>query len=150
VQPRPADGEMTTEHEMDLAKHSGKSAPAFFPFASHKESNMVPITDQTMAAIEYTMSALNKRSEVIANNVANSEVPDFKASRVQFEDQLRRALDGYGIEWARNPEVVGTGDPVDAIGNNVNIEDEVVEMMQTMVEAFNFKAGLLRSAIGGS
>ena len=47
----------------------------------------------------------------------------------------------------------GVGDPVDAIGNNVNIENEVVEMMETnllqqaMVEAFNFKAGLLRSAI---
>jgi hypothetical protein len=36
----------------------------------------------------------------------------------------------------------------------VNIENEVVEMMETnllqqaMVEAFNFKVGLMRSAIG--
>ena len=114
---------------------------------------MVPITDQTMAAIEYTMSALNTRAEVIANNVANSEVPDFRASRVSFEDQLRRALDGRGPDQAGGPEIQGTGGPVDAIGNNVNIEDEIVEMMETnllqqaMVEAFNFKAGLLRSAV---
>lgn len=117
---------------------------------------MVPITDQTMAAIEYTMNALNTRAEVIANNVANSEVPDFRASRVSFEDQLRRALDGRGAKEAGGPEIQGTNGPVDAIGNNVNIENEIVEMMETnllqqaMVEAFNFKAGLLRSAVGGA
>ncbi|MDJ0497468.1 MAG: flagellar basal body protein [Acidimicrobiia bacterium] len=117
---------------------------------------MVPISDQTMAAIEYAMNALTVRAEVIANNVANSEVPDFQASKVSFEDQLRRALDDVGIERVRGPEIQGTGDPVDAIGNNVNIESEIVGMMQTnllqqaMVEAFNFKAGLLRSAIGGA
>jgi flagellar basal-body rod protein FlgB len=108
-----------------------------------------------MAAIEYAMNALNTRAEVTANNVANSEVPDFKASRVSFEDQLRRALDGRGTERVLGPEIQGTNDPGDAIGNNVNIENEIVDMMETnllqqaMVEAFNFKAGLLRSAIGG-
>jgi len=117
---------------------------------------MVPITDQTMAAIEYAMNALTVRSEVIANNVANSEVPGFQASRVSFEDQLRRALDGGELERTIGPEIMGTGDAPDAIGNNVNIENEVVEMMETnllqqaMVEAFNFKAGLMRSAIGGA
>jgi flagellar basal-body rod protein FlgB len=115
---------------------------------------MVPISDQTMAAIEYAMGALNTRAEVIANNVSNSEVPGFQASRVSFEDQLRRALDSNNIGRVRGPEITGTGDPGDAIGNNVNIEDEVVDMMETnllqqaMVEAFNFKAGLMRSAIG--
>lgn len=117
---------------------------------------MVPITDQTMAAIEYAMHALTVRSEVIANNVANSEVPGFQASRVSFEDQLQRALAGGDLERSMGPEIIGTGDPADAIGNNVNIENEVVEMMETnllqqaMVEAFNFKAGLMRSAIGGA
>ncbi|MDJ0924462.1 MAG: flagellar basal body protein, partial [Acidimicrobiia bacterium] len=129
---------------------------AFFPFACPGGSDMVPISDQTMAAIEYAMNALTLRAEVIANNVANSEVPDFQASKVSFEDQLRRALDGTGIERVLGPDIQGTGDPVDAIGNNVNIESEIVDMMETnllqqaMVEAFNFKAGLLRSAIGGA
>lgn len=115
---------------------------------------MVPISDQTMAAVEYAMHALNTRAEVIANNVSNSEVPGFQASRVTFEEQLRRALNSDRIDTVRSPEIQGTADPVDAIGNNVNIENEVVEMMETnllqqaMVEAFNFKAGLMRSAIG--
>ena len=92
---------------------------------------MVPISDQTMAAIEYAMNALTLRAEVIANNVANSEVPDFQASKVSFEDQLLRALDGTGIERVLGPDVASTGDPGDAIGNNVNIEAEIVSMMET-------------------
>jgi len=115
---------------------------------------MVPISDQTMAAIEYAMDALNTRAEVIANNVANSEVPGFRASQVSFEDQLRRAIDGEDLTRVQGPEVSGTGDAADSSGNNVNIENEVVGMMETnllqqaMMEAFNFKAGLMRSAIG--
>ena len=117
---------------------------------------MVPITDQTMAAIEYAMNALTTRAEVVANNVANSEVPNFKASRVSFESQLRRAIAYAGTERVPGPQIEATGDPVDAIGNNVNVEDEIVEMMETnllqhaMVEAFNFKTGLLRSAVKGA
>ena len=116
---------------------------------------MLPIGDQTMHVIEYALDALELRSQVTANNVANSEVPGFTASRVSFEDQLRRAIDGRRIDRIGAADVHGTGDSADITGNNVNLEEEVVEMMKTnllqqsMVEAFNFKSGLLRSAIKG-
>ena len=55
---------------------------------------MLPIGDQTMEVIEYALNALELRSQTTANNVANAEVPGFRASRVSFEDQLRRAIDG--------------------------------------------------------
>ena len=116
---------------------------------------MQPIGDQTMEVIEYALNALELRSQTTANNVANAEVPGFKASRVSFEDQLRRAIDGGRMDSASGPEIHGTGDVADLTGNNVNLEEEVVEMMKTnllqqsMVEAFNFKTGLLRSAIRG-
>ena len=116
---------------------------------------MIPIGDQTMEVIEYALKALEVRSQTTANNVANSEVPGFQASRVSFEDQLRRAIDGNKVDRAGGPQIHGTGDVADITGNNVNLEEEVVEMMKTnllqqsMVEAFNFKSGLLRSAIRG-
>ncbi len=116
---------------------------------------MLPINDSAMEVIEYALDALTLRSEVVANNVANSEVPGFKASRVSFENELKRALDGAGPDRIGNPSIdLAPGSP-DATGNTVNIESEVVEMIRTnllqqaMVEAFNFKAGLLRSAIRG-
>ena len=108
-----------------------------------------------MEAIEYALDALTLRSEVVANNVANSEVPGFKASRVSFESELRRALDGPGPDRLGSPSLELAPGAPDATGNTVDIGSEVVEMIKTnllqqaMVEAFNFKTGLLRSAIRG-
>jgi flagellar basal-body rod protein FlgB len=39
------------------------------------------------------MSALTQRYNVTANNVANADTPNFKRSVVNFESQLKRALD---------------------------------------------------------
>lgn len=116
---------------------------------------MLPISDRAMDTIEYALEALTLRSEVVANNVANSEVPGFTASRVSFENELQRALEGRGPEQLGTPSIeVAPGTP-DATGNTVNLETEVVEMIRTnllqqaMVEAFNFKAGILRTAMRG-
>ncbi len=117
---------------------------------------MLPISDKTIDAIEYAMRALEMRSRVTAHNVANAQVPDFRASRVSFESELARALEGRrGVDRVGSPTVVAALGEPDATGNDVNIEEEVVDMIQTnlyeqaMVEAFNFKTGVLRTAIRG-
>lgn len=38
------------------------------------------------------------RREVIADNIANSDTPDFKRSMINFESQLKRALDSENIK----------------------------------------------------
>jgi flagellar basal-body rod protein FlgB len=130
-------------------------ALSVLPFSCSEEVTVQPISDRAMDTIEYALSALTLRSEVVANNVANSEVPGFTASRVSFESELRRALEGRGPEQLGTPPIeVAPGSP-DATGNTVNLETEVVEMIRTnllqqaMVEAFNFKAGVLRTAMRG-
>jgi flagellar basal-body rod protein FlgB len=40
-----------------------------------------------------TLNASTIRNNVIANNIANSDTPNFKRSDVNFESQLKRALD---------------------------------------------------------
>ena len=116
---------------------------------------MVPIGDSTMQVIEYALKALEQRAQVTANNVANAEVPGFRAERLDFEGELSRAIDGDDIERAGSPSLSKAPGAPDPTGNTVNLENEVVEMMrnnllqQAMVEAFNFKAGLTRSAIRG-
>lgn len=116
---------------------------------------MLPITDKTIDTIEYALNALEMRSRVTAHNVANSEVPGFKASRVEFEAELARAVDGRRVDRIGTPAISAAPGEVDATGNNVNLESEVVDMIQTnlleqtMVEAFNFKTGLLQTAIRG-
>lgn len=116
---------------------------------------MIIRNDLTTQAIEWALHGLERRSEVIANNVANSEVPMFRASRVEFEGQLSAALSAGRITRTAEPVVAETGDLPGANGNNVQLEEQMVGMMQTnllknaMVEAFNYKAGLIRLAVRG-
>lgn len=53
------------------------------------------------------LDAASLRQEVISDNIANVDTPGFKASRVSFEDELRRAL--QGLEGS--PPADGRGSP---------------------------------------
>ena len=116
---------------------------------------MMPIGDSTMGVIEYALDGLALRSETIADNVANAEVPGFRGAKVDFEDHLARAVRGRDFSALRSPATSDSGAAPKADGNTVNVADEVVDMVKTnlatdaMVNAFNFKVGVLRSAIRG-
>jgi len=47
----------------------------------------------TMDLMHRSMDAALFRRKVIANNIANSDTPNFKRSVVNFESELKRALD---------------------------------------------------------
>jgi flagellar basal-body rod protein FlgB len=49
---------------------------------------------KTVAILQRGMDVASLRREVIANNIANVNTPNFKRSTVNFEAQLKRALDG--------------------------------------------------------
>ncbi|GHT57691.1 flagellar basal body rod protein FlgB [Spirochaetia bacterium] len=48
---------------------------------------------KTVDLLHRALDANSIRREVIANNIANAEVPNFKRSTVNFESELKRALD---------------------------------------------------------
>ncbi len=112
------------------------------------------IGDVTMATAEYALRGLSERADVRAHNLANVNTPGFRAMRVDFETSLRSALD--------RGDVAAAGDPVRAVDpnlpgpneNTVSLEGEMVGQMKdnllrsAMVQAFNFKANAIRTAIG--
>lgn len=116
---------------------------------------MIVGNDLTTRAIEWALHGLDRRSNAIANNIANAEVPNFRASSVDFEDQLRGALNGGRISRIAEPTVRTSTETPGPNGNNVRLENELVNMIENnlnqsaMVEAFNYKAGLLRIAMRG-
>ena len=113
-----------------------------------------PIGESTLA-IEYALRALDHRNEIIADNVANAEVPGFRASELSFEAALKDAIGAGDLTRIKSPVISGTDDPPGALGNNVQIEEEVMELMKTnllrsfMVDAFNFKLEVMRTAVRG-
>ncbi len=119
---------------------------------------MIPLTDSTMRAVEFALQGIQRRSQVTAQNLSNLNTPNYISRRVDFESALRSAMEADGTDEAFDEaagvlEANAMGMP-DAHGTTVHLETEMTEMIKTnllqdaMVNAYNFKLGVLRSAIG--
>jgi flagellar basal-body rod protein FlgB len=101
-----------------------------------------------------TMDVALLRRDVIANNIANSDTPHFKRSMVNFESQLKRALDSEKVRRFPNlmthPRHIAFRRPMDYRqvkprrvwdwqttsknnGNNVDIEQETMNLLQNQL-----------------
>ena len=125
-----------------------------------------------MDVLQKGLSASWTRNAVIRNNLANVETPNFKASVVEFESLLAKALEEGGFTGTRThpghreigagstgwetvrPLVLQNGElSMRMDGNNVDIESENVRMAQntlfynTLMEKMNSEIRRLRMAI---
>jgi len=87
------------------------------------------------------MQASAVRNDVISNNIANAEVPGYKKKAVRFETYLNEALqsarrtgrlDLSRIRPTLQTEHTGYSYRID--GNNVDIEQEMVDLYQNAVK----------------
>ena len=120
--------------------------------------NRIDTTD----VLSRSLDALAIRQRVTANNVANVDTPNFKASEVRFEHVLQRAIERPGdsnVVLARTsaghmltdgsnavslkPEVVELSNmTLRNDGNNVDVEREMAALAATTLE-FNTLAEVL-------
>ncbi len=112
------------------------------------------IFEKTLDLLHREMSVSTLRREVIANNIANAETPDFKRSEVSFESQLGRvlasgrnnSLNGYLTHEKHIPfnkkvdyknvmpkVVLDYLSTVKNNGNNVDIEREMMEATENQM-----------------
>lgn len=102
--------------------------------------------------LQRAMSVNSLRYQVAANNVANAEVPNFKRQEVNFESELKKALDSEkktgNLELNTNDErhfqintaldyrdveprrVTDWSTTANANGNNVDAEKEATDIMK--------------------
>ncbi|MCM3569595.1 flagellar basal body rod protein FlgB [Neobacillus mesonae] len=128
-----------------------------------------------MSNINLLQSALNAsslRQQVISNNIANAETPDYKGKKVVFEDILKQHLNKQSNFTGNRTDtrhfVIGA--PFDAPiakivensnttmqnnGNNVDVDDEMTNLSKnalwynTLVEQVNSEFQQLSIAIKG-
>ena len=116
------------------------------------------------------LSAAWTRNAVIRNNIANVETPGFKASDVEFERIMARAIESSGFKAARTHErhIDFTSSDISSVHarvvkrrdtsmrmdeNNVDIEAENVKLAQnslyynTLLEKMNSELRRLKLAI---
>ena len=113
--------------------------------------------------IRAALTGLSSRQRTIANNVANVDTPNFKASEVRFEDTLRNAMTrqqgaepsqaSLNAQASRTSFVDGTTTRAD--GNNVDIDREMELLGETnltysaLTQAMSTRLGILRNVING-
>lgn len=100
----------------------------------------------------FGLDSLLAQQQMIASNIANSDVPGYQAQRVSFESSLGQALAAGGTATAR---VVPEGLPSGTNGNNVSLAVEMASMErndlaeQAVVDGLNGQFTMLTTAITG-
>lgn len=113
------------------------------------------IGDATTAGLHAAIDALDSRRAAHETNIANVETPGYKARSVEFESELRQAMDRGGVPDV-TPDVSVSNEAGRANGNNVNVSREMVALTETaltqelLIRAMNDKFGLVRTAVGNS
>ena len=116
------------------------------------------------AYIRAALSGLAARQRTIANNVANVDTPNFKASEVRFEDTLKSAMqtarpgqtpDQAALNAAVTRTTLNDATATRADGNNVDIDREMELLGETnltygaLTQAMATRLGILRNVING-
>jgi len=94
------------------------------------------------------LSAASLRSRVLADNVANQNVPGYQRRTVSFEDALRdRIAAGRGPEGLVPKVEVDKTSPASPDGNNVSLELETNGLRENWL-AFQLYAEMAQTRIG--
>jgi flagellar basal-body rod protein FlgB len=116
------------------------------------------------AYISAALSGLAARQRTIANNVANVDTPNFKASEVNFEQTLQNAIksgrsgassDPSSLKSAVTQSTLVNSTSTRGDGNNVDIDREMELLGETNVtysaltQALSTRLSILHNVING-
>lgn len=94
------------------------------------------------------MSAASVRDRVLAENIANQNVPGYQRRVVSFEETLRQRMVAGRAHDDLQPLVsVDTKSPAGPDGNNVTLELETSAMRENRI-AYELYATMLQSRLG--
>ena len=120
------------------------------------------VSDAVSQVLASALDGVTARQRTIADDIANVDTPGFRASSVDFETQLRSAIeDGSFDEAAGEPVSTGitvtpTDTPVGANGNNVDLRKETMAAVQSqfqyqvLTRAVADRFDLVKTAASGS
>jgi flagellar basal-body rod protein FlgB len=118
----------------------------------------------TDAYLRAALTGLAARQRTIANNVANVDTPNFKASEVNFEDTLKQAIQSArpgrapnqaSLDAAVTRTTLNDATATRADGNNVDIDREMELLGETnltysaLTQTMATRLSILRNVING-
>ena len=106
-------------------------------------------SDASLDAARFALDGLSLRQQAISRNIANVDTPGYHAETVNFEDTLKRTLNGSGTLQMASTNSAHMASPTQSAGfsvtkrpggseradqNNVDIDVEMTDMLQTGVQ----------------
>ena len=115
--------------------------------------------DTTLVGLERAMSGSALRQQVIANNIANANTPNFKASDVDFHAALAQAFAGQPTRGSDRRHRLLRSETDSAStgrldGNNVDIDQQMANLSentldyQSLESVMASRISILKTAIG--
>ena len=110
----------------------------------------IRITDRTIAVLQKSLDLRAQKQQVIAGNIANAETPGYSARKLNFEDNLRKAISSpemagrktnakhFPIGSSGISAVQGTitkqinSSPL-GDGNSVSVDDEMFDLAENQI-----------------
>ena len=114
-----------------------------------------PISDAVGSVLHSALDGVAQRQRVIADNIANVDTPNYRATSVDFETSLRAAIAEGDLSSEVAPIATATNTPVGANGNNVDLRKETLAAVQSqfqyqmLTRAVTERFGLISTAAGG-
>lgn len=124
------------------------------------------ITGPNIHMLKNALDASSMRQETISSNISNVNTAGYKAKRVDFEESLKKAMDGSGLKASHakhfgasgfgdvTPQTIEqTGNRVNENGNNVAIDTEMAELsanalyFQAVSTQLTNQYGMIRSVL---
>ncbi|WP_232681594.1 flagellar basal body rod protein FlgB [Nocardioides sp. R-C-SC26] len=98
--------------------------------------------DAVSSVLGFALDGLAMRQRTIADNLANVDTPDFRASSVDFESALQSAISRGNGEESRTiadiarstPASIANDTPVGPDGNNVDLRKETLAAVQSQFQ----------------
>ena len=112
--------------------------------------------DVSSSALRVAVAGLSARQNAISQNIANIETPGYLAKKVKFEEALNSAVKDGQSPSSVSASVQTSLEPTRLNGNNVNLDEESLSHIDTMmryqltIRALDGKYGLLREVIKGA
>jgi flagellar basal-body rod protein FlgB len=118
------------------------------------------VSDAVSQVLASALDGVSLRQQVTADNIANVDTPGFRATSVDFESQLKAAINGG--EFASGAPVdpgvttTPTDTPVGVNGNNVDLRKETMSAVQSqfqyqiLTRAVSERFDLIKTAVTGA
>jgi flagellar basal-body rod protein FlgB len=118
------------------------------------------VSDAVQRVLGLALDGVSLRQRSIADNIANVDTPGFRATSVDFESSLRKAVENGEItdtsSGSLSVEATPTDTPVGANGNNVDLRKETMAAVQSqyqyqvLTRAVTDRFNVLRDSLGSA